>query len=109
VSVEGGFGLGNTAAASIGKETVEEIAHAERANDRDDEATPGRAAGGIEAGTKALCDKDEGDDKQADERADEKSEDKEDLLLAVLNERLPPAQRRLPRRTFGQIFRHSLA
>jgi hypothetical protein len=89
VSVEGGFRLGNTAAASIGKEPVEEIAHSERADDRDDEAAPGRTANGIEASTKALRDQDEGDDKQSDERTDEESQDEEDLFLAVLDERSP--------------------
>ena len=71
VGIEGGFGLWNTATARrIREETVEEIAHTERAEDGDDEASPVRATSGIKARAKPLGDEDEGNDDQADEGAD---------------------------------------
>lgn len=109
MSVEGGFRLGNTAAAGIGEEAPQEIAHPKRADDRNNKTAPGCATRGIEARTKSFRDEDEGDDEQADEGPDDKGQDKEDLFLAVLNERSPSAQRRLPKRAFGRVFRHGLA
>ncbi len=109
VSVKGSFGLWNTAAAGIREEAPEQIAHAERTDDWDDKTTPGRAAGGIEARTKALGDQDEGDDDEANKRADEKSEDEEDLFLAVLNEGGPATPWCFPTGTNLRVFLHGLA
>jgi hypothetical protein len=83
VNEERGPGLWNSAAAREWEVSVEEISRYQRAQSRDDDASPPSSARGIHERSKSPGEKNEGDDDQSDERADHEAQDEgESILLA---------------------------
>jgi len=91
-SKERGFCLWNAAAAGFWKIFEEQIAHAERADHRHENAPPSGTVSRIEFCAEALGDHDEGNDGHTDKRTDYEREDKKNLLFSVSNEVVPLAR-----------------
>jgi hypothetical protein len=84
VNEERGAGLWNSAAAREWEISVEEISRDQRAQSRDDDASPSGSAGGIHERRKSSRQKNEGDDDESDECADDEAQDEgESILLAA--------------------------
>ena len=81
---QGGFGLRDSAAASVGEIAGEQIPGEESAGDRDGQPPPGRAARRVHPGTETLGDVDEGRDHQADHGPDNQGQDEEDLIFVLV-------------------------
>ena len=81
VNEERGAGLWNSAAAREWEILVEEISRDQRAQSRDDDASPSGSARGIHERRKSPGEKNEGDDDESDERADDEAQDEGEPIL----------------------------
>ena len=97
---QGRLGLGDAAAAGVGKPAVEQEAGDEGAEHRHQGSAHAGAAGGIEPGREPAGEEDERHDDQADQRADHQAEHQGELALFA-PELVEPAQHSLHQRQPG--------
>ena len=95
---KGSLGLRDSAAASIGEITVQEIPGAQRPHNRDENPAPGRGGGRVHASAQIFREQNEGDHYRADHRADNQREHQNDGVLVVAEAETLPA-----REVHGQI------
>jgi len=81
---ERGLGLRDAAAAGVGEIPIEQVARDQRAGDRDEDAAPRGAAGGVELAAEVLGEDDKQHHREPDHRADDQGEDEQDLIFVPI-------------------------